>query len=52
MGQGIADLTLIGESKSTGALRMTKDVSKKARIELINQSVTGLWEKRINLLEI
>ena len=48
-GDGI-DLTVIGGSKSTGILKINKKMSNKNSIILINQSPTGLYERKIDLL--
>ncbi len=47
-----ADLSLIGESAHTGAMLISKEITKYKSIEMINQSVTGMFEKRIDLLTI
>ena len=51
-GLGKADLTLIGGSKSSGLMLMSKTVSSFDEVLLLTQSVTGLFEKRIDLLTI
>lgn len=43
-----ADLSLIKYSKSAGAMQISKKIGDED-IYLINQSVTGLYEKKINL---
>ena len=47
-----ADLTLIGESKNTGVMLTSKNITKNKTFELINQSVTGLFEERVDLLTV
>lgn len=47
-----ADLKSIGESAETGIMRMNQKISDAKEIILINQSVTGLYEKRIDLLTV
>lgn len=45
----IADLRLIGGAKNAGALTMNPRVSPEDHVYLIEQSVTGFFEKRILL---
>lgn len=52
MGTNAADLQLIGESAKTGMMLMSKKISDAKEFILINQSVTGLYEKRIDLLTV
>lgn len=44
------DLSRIGGAKNTGAIRISMDVTKRERLAIIHQSVTGIYEKieRIN----
>lgn len=49
---GKADLTLIGESKSTGVMLIPKKISGSSEFKLINQSVTGIYENIIDLLTV
>ena len=49
---GKADLTLIGESKSTGEMKIPKKISGSSEFKLINQSVTGIYENIIDLLTV
>lgn len=46
------DLKLIGESGQCGVSLLSKRVSDFKEAELINQSITGLFESRIDLLKI
>jgi len=46
------DLSLIGGSPNSGILGMNKKISEKNEVTLINQSVTGIYEKHINLLTV
>lgn len=46
-----SDLSLIGESKTSGLNRINRNLSTKKEIYLIHQSVTGLYERKENLLE-
>ena len=39
------DLTLIGGSKSQGAIRMGMNVTGRKSLALIHQSVTGIYER-------
>lgn len=45
------DLTLLGESAHCGKMRISKKIGDED-VYLINQSVTGLFEKKINLLTV
>jgi hypothetical protein len=49
-----ADLTDLGEgySKGSGESKLPKRISDYKEAVLINQSVTGLFESRIDLLKI
>ena len=47
-----ADLTAIGESKATGKMLIPQKIIKFKEIKLINQSVTGLYDKSIDLLTV
>lgn len=47
-----ADLSLIGGSAQSGILTMSRKVSGAKELILINQSVTGLFENRIDLLSL
>ncbi|MCQ2530711.1 MAG: type II CRISPR RNA-guided endonuclease Cas9 [Lachnospiraceae bacterium] len=49
IGTNTADLSLIGGSSSSGKMYLGKDISNKKEIVLVNQSVTGLFESRVNL---
>lgn len=42
------DMTLLGESSICGEMKISKKIGDE-EIYLINQSVTGLYEKKINL---
>lgn len=48
----LTDLRLIGGSEKSGKLSMTKNLNEKEDLVLINQSVTGLFEKRQDLNRI
>lgn len=45
----IVDLQVIGGSKSTGSMVVNRNTLGKRRTVLVNQSVTGLFENRIEL---
>lgn len=45
------DLKDIGGSKQTGVLKFSNKISDKSKAILINQSPTGLFERRIDLLQ-
>lgn len=45
------DLKDIGGSKQTGVLKFSNKISDKSKSILINQSPTGLFERRIDLLQ-
>lgn len=45
-----ADLRTLGESNSTGKMKINKEVTKANEFILIHQSVTGIFERRIDLL--
>lgn len=46
----ILDLRDIGGSASSGKMLMSKEISDVEELFVINQSVTGIYEKRVNLL--
>ena len=50
IGLETANLKLIGESANTGKMLINKEITKANECILIHQSVTGIFEKRINLL--
>lgn len=47
----LGDLTLIGESKTSGIIRTNSKISGLGSLKLINQSVTGLFESETDLLK-
>lgn len=47
-----ADLTLLGESPNSGKMLMSKNIGKSKELLLLNQSVTGIFEGRIDLLTV
>lgn len=48
----VSNLKLLGGVEKAGKLLMNKNIMKWSSIFLINQSVTGVFEQRINLLEL
>ena len=46
------DLTVLKESVSTGKMYLPKKISDLGEVFLINQSVTGLYENRTDLLKV
>ena len=47
-----ADLTLINCSKRAGNMAFSKNISSNDSVFMINQSITGLFEQKIDLLKI
>ena len=47
-----ANLTLIGASSATGTMKVGKVISNCNSAKLVSQSVTGLYERTIDLLSI
>ena len=47
-----ANLTLLGGSASTGIALMGKEISNLDELILINQSVTGLYSRKVDLLKV
>ncbi|MFI3253601.1 MAG: type II CRISPR RNA-guided endonuclease Cas9 [Eubacteriales bacterium] len=43
------DLTLIGGGKNDGKILISKNISEKSKVSLINQSVTGIFSQEIDL---
>lgn len=48
----VADLTKIGESRNSGKITLGKRITNCESVIMVNQSVTGLFEKRTDLLKI
>ena len=44
-----ADLTILGGSKHTGVLAINKNTVGKNEVEIVNQSITGLFENRMKI---
>ena len=49
--QGV-DLRKIGESKKAGTMKLSNNISNCESIEVLNESITGIFVNKINLLEI
>lgn len=49
VGSTKANLSLIGESVNVGTMKISKNIKEPEKVNLISQSVTGLYEKKINL---
>ena len=47
-----ANLKLIGQSEHTGKILINKNISGEKEFLIIHQSVTGIYEKQINLLTV
>lgn len=47
-----ADLSLLGKAKFAGILQLNKKLASDKKIEIINQSPTGLFENRIDIAEL
>lgn len=52
IGKPMANLLLVGGKEYSGALLFNKNISNFTTFQLINQSVTGVYEKRIDLLTV
>ena len=52
IGTTSGDLRTIGSSAATGVMKLGKNLGKEEELLLINQSVTGLFEKQIDLLTV
>lgn len=48
----LSNLSLIGQSANAGVLSINKKLNEDSKIFLINQSITGLYEVKIDLLKI
>ena len=47
-----ANFSLINGSSKVGTIRNTKNLNGKKQVSIINQSITGVFEKSIDLLEV
>lgn len=52
IGITVADLSILQEAPKCGVMRISKKISDAKELVLINQSVTGLFENRIDLLTV
>lgn len=52
IGMAKADLTSLGYSKLSGISLLNKEITKSNSFTLVYQSITGLYEKRIDLLTV
>ena len=52
IGDGIACLDSIGGPKNAGKMSISKKLGPKSSVVLINQSVTGIYENKIDLMTI
>lgn len=52
IGGTVADLSAIGGAAKSGIMLISKEITKAREFLLINQSFTGLYENRIDLLKI
>lgn len=46
------DLTLVGESVHTGTMKISKNINQPEKMQWIDQSVTGLYEKKRRLSDL
>lgn len=47
-----ADLRLIGGSRESGSSAIRKNITRYSSIVLVNQSVTGVYEKKVDILRV
>ena len=47
----VSDLSLLKEGGHSGKLSISKNITKLSKFELINQSITGVYENKIDLLK-
>lgn len=52
IGMTSADLTLIGGAAKSGVMLISKKITDAKEFVLVNQSVTGVYENRIDLLTV
>ncbi len=45
----LSDLSLIGGTKNHGRIYFSKNIGKENKISIINQSITGVFSKEVNL---
>ncbi|MCR4567656.1 MAG: type II CRISPR RNA-guided endonuclease Cas9 [Pseudobutyrivibrio sp.] len=52
IGGHLTSLKVLGEADTFGKLRINKNISKLDTVYLINQSITGVYESKIDLLKV
>lgn len=52
IGTVVADLTLIGGSARTGIMQINKNIKEIDKVFLVEQSITGLYEKKESILSL
>lgn len=52
IGGETTDLTLIGGTVTDGTMKVNKTISNFKEFKIIHQSVTGLYEKQVDLLTV
>ena len=52
IGKTQADLTMIGESKQSGVMLISKNVAPDDSLYLVHQSITGIFEEKVNLATV
>lgn len=52
MGTNLANLSLLGEGSSIGTMNISCNISNYKSVVLVERSITGLYKKRIDLLEV
>ncbi len=52
VGPTSGDLSLIGGASKTGVMLFSKKITEAVQFELIHQSVTGLYETKVDLLKV
>ena len=48
----MADLTLIDEEARTGIMQINKNIKEIDKVFLVEQSITGLYEKKESILSL
>ena len=52
MGTNLANLSILGEGSSIGTMNISCNISNYKSAVLVERSITGLYKKRIDLLEV
>lgn len=47
-----ANIELLNRKKGVGSIKITNNITRQKNIFLINQSITGIYEKKIDLLKV